>query len=152
MQKADETRIAELIMELLPSFHHYINPIVNKIKNGDVKLRKSQIKILAVLDIEQKLSPGQISRILDIQKGSMTRMLKPLISMGFISREDATGDDRKYFVSLTEAGRSFFKDHQNRCVKELSDLFNSLEENQKEKLAGGLTVLKYYLPVKERES
>ena len=145
MPDQDSTALIGSIMDLLPVFHRFINPIVNRAEANEKALFENQIKILAVLSINGPLNPGTISLMLNIQKGSLTRMLKSLIGFGFVSKSDDGRDDRKYVVGLTRAGRMFFDTHTRRCERDLSVLFADMEENEKHAVLAGLTILNSYL-------
>ena len=54
MQTEYSSELHRLIMEFLPGFHRNIHPIVNESSYKDSKLNENQIKIIAVLNFENR--------------------------------------------------------------------------------------------------
>ncbi len=152
MEVEYSSRLNEVIMELLPGLHRFINPIVNRAEYNGIRLLKNHIKIIAVLDIEKSLTPGGISIRLDIQKGSLTRMLKTLLNLDLVCRTDDPDDDRKYYLSLTENGKAFFFEHKKNCDYNLNLFFNGLNDTDKNKIETGLHLLRLYFKTKGEDS
>ena len=141
------------IMDFLPIFHRVIHPVVNRAETENRTLFENQIKIIALLCFENKpLTPGLISRIIGIQKGSLTRMMKSLEELNLIERNRKTEDDRSYSVSVTPKGLQFFSDHYQYCDRQFSDIFSEMSENDKEKVYTGFNVLNQYLSDKGFEN
>ena len=72
-------------------------------------------------------SPGIISKILNIQKGSLTRMINSLEKIKLVSRKNDKSDDRKQYIFLTDEGRTFFEKHLEQCDQDLNGLFKEMD-------------------------
>lgn len=69
----------------------------------DVGLTATQFTLIGAVAIEQPLSPIDLARMLDLEKSTLSRNLRPLIESKFlISR---TRDKGGQFLSLTRKGR-----------------------------------------------
>ena len=144
MEASYSSELNKNIMNLLPGFHRFINPIVNTAVFEGEKLQKNQIKIIAVLFINRSLCPGEISMMLDIQKGSLTRMLRSLQALDLIRREDDRHDDRVYHLSLSSRGERFFIEHQQNCDRKFNELFSALDNQDRNELGSALSILHKY--------
>ena len=134
------------IMDFLPVFHRVIHPVVNRAEVGERKLLENHIKIIAVLCFENKpLTPGRISRIIGIQKGSLTRMMNSLEELKLIERCSKKENERSYSVSLTPEGFSFFSDHNKYCDRRFAEIFSEMNDEDKNKVYTGLDILNRYL-------
>ena len=129
------------IMDLIPQIVLHVDPIVYAGEFRGMKISDYQIKVLMLLHHAGKASPGFISRHLNIQKGSLTAVLKSLRKLEMIVREEVDGDERSYRVSLTDLGREFVEQHQNRCDKGFGELLDGMGEEDRNEAKNGLRVL-----------
>jgi DNA-binding MarR family transcriptional regulator len=85
----------------------------------------TQWRVLMCLRDEIANTAADISRELDHDKGSMTRILDQLEKRGFIQRQRDRDDRRLVFLTLTTAGRAAV----NRLVPKLVNFYNDLLED-----------------------
>ncbi len=68
-------------------------------------IRAGQVPILRILAEEDGITQEKIKRLLHMDKGALAKTIKPLITHGYIVREQAKDDGRAYAISLTPKGR-----------------------------------------------
>lgn len=141
----------QMIIGLLPGYYRFINPIVNRSTYQGIALFENQIKILALLELKGAHSPTDISRMLSIQKGSLTRMVRSLTTLGLLGRTKVEHDERTYILSLTPAGRDFLTGHHQACDKRLTQLFTGMSFEEQQQVAEGLRTLNLWLEQQEEQ-
>ena len=138
----------ETLLEFLPQFYRFINPIIHVAEYKGHRMTEYQIKVIMFLSMQGASTPGEISRTLDIQKGSLTGVLKSLLALGLVNRNRHDHDERSYHVFLTASGRDFVRFHLDTCNSRLSELFEDIGENDRGVVENGLRTLTIYLKAK----
>jgi DNA-binding MarR family transcriptional regulator len=142
------SNLHKLILEYMPFFIRQIDPIVHQAGFGDVKLTDHQFKVIMLLNHRGPSSPGLISRMLNIQKGSLTAVLKTLRAADLIYRRQIEGNERSYLVDLTVGGREFVKHHLLECDRQFGELFAEMGDEERNVVEKGLSTLNRYLELK----
>jgi DNA-binding MarR family transcriptional regulator len=90
------------------------------------KLKKNQEKLIAFLYFEGPATPSELSRKLDLEKGSLTTLLDSLEEIKFVVRVETPSDRRKTLVLLTERGKAHMEgvmaEHQGILLNILKKL------------------------------
>lgn len=133
------------MMNYMPSFILHINPIIHSTRYRGERITENQIKVIMLLFHKGKTSPGTISFMLNIQKGSLTGVLKSLRAMDMIQRVQIDGDERSYIVSLTGTGFDFVYYHRSECDRRMERLFSEMKDDEKNTIESGLSALTRYL-------
>lgn len=144
-QKHDGSILYESIMDLMPQFVLHIDPIVHSSRFRGMRINDNQVKVLMMLYHAGKVSPGFITHHLNIQKGSLTGVLRSLRRKELIVREDVEGDERSYCVALSKLGKEFIVHHITECRKETGMLFDEMKEADQHQVKQGLETLIRYL-------
>lgn len=149
MEHREVSQVSQELMNLLPEFYRIINPLVNSNKIAGYDLSENHIKILGSLYHNNKvLSPSKMSKFLNIQKGSLSHMLKALVDLKLITTKKDDNDNRKYYVLLTKKGDELFKQQILESTRVLEQLFLNMENDSKLKVVNGLQELINYLTTK----
>lgn len=74
-------------------------------RDNDISISPAQIGILFLLMKNNSQSMSELSRILEIDNSSITRLVDSLEKMDFVKRDSNPGDRRQYLIFLTEKGR-----------------------------------------------
>ncbi|WP_025773306.1 MarR family winged helix-turn-helix transcriptional regulator [Neomoorella thermoacetica] len=102
------------------------------------KLKKNQEKLISLLYFEGESTPSELSRKLDLEKGSLTTLLDSLEEIGFVARVDTPSDRRKTPVLLTDRGKA----HMERVMAEhqeiLLNILKKLDRPEVEELIANL--------------
>jgi len=132
------------VIELAFSFPHLYGSTVAVIPEvADIcpeGLNRTHIRTLVFIDFNEGAAMTDISRRLQLEKGSFTPVAKKLLSMGYISAEKAAEDKRKVYLTLTEKGKALAAEVEDRftldlrkslsvlSAKERRDFFNHISE------------------------
>lgn len=79
--------------------------IVSELKRNGIKdLAPSHGEIINALLNHKKLSMKQIAKKIDRDKSTVTTLIKKLINIGYVQKEEDPTDKRVIFISLTKKG------------------------------------------------
>jgi DNA-binding MarR family transcriptional regulator len=91
--------------------------------------------LLAQLDRTPKgMTLGELSRRMMVSNGNVTGLVDRLLEQGLISRRRSPNDRRAHIVSLTAAGRKFFRSMARANGDWIGDVFADLTTNDMETL------------------
>lgn len=125
----------------MPYYFKYINPIIHKEKNELYSLNENQIITLLAINHLSKVTPTQLSHVLNIQKGSLTTVIKVLVKLNFIEKEYDVKDERTYYLHLTPSGKEFVKYKEKKIEDDFNQLFESMDEDSLNKVIDGFNAL-----------
>lgn len=140
-----EFKILDVITKFMPFFYVHINSVLHKCEYNEYRLNENQIKVMMTIGLFSKMTPTDLSFGLNIQKGSLTTIIKSLVEMGFLQKESDQKDERKYNLTLTKKGKDFvaFKSDDNQ--KKFEQLFADISEEDCQKVVEGFSTLCKYL-------
>jgi DNA-binding MarR family transcriptional regulator len=69
------------------------------------RIKKNHVKILSILYLYESLIPTEISKMLGIERGSLTTLIDQLEEMGLVNRSSTPKDRRKLLIALSAHGR-----------------------------------------------
>ncbi|WP_412990157.1 MarR family winged helix-turn-helix transcriptional regulator [Pediococcus siamensis] len=96
--------------------------------------QRGQIRVLLLLDQNEKLTNSQIVDKLDIRPSSVSVMVRKLIEEGYVERKDSAEDKRVSYLSLTQKGRDSLKQSRQFRDDFADSLFDGLTDSEKETL------------------
>jgi len=96
------------------------------------KVRSAHIPILRLLGIKDGINQESIRNFLHLDKGTIAKTIKPLISKGYISRKTDPKDKRAYQIFLTQKGREIMPDVKNAVTRWTDALTTDFTEEEKE--------------------
>lgn len=89
-------------------------------------LNRTQIKTLVILYSNPNCSMSQISRHMNLQKGSFTTVTSSLLELGYVEKRRDTGDKRSFKLILTQSGKEIAEMQilkaENHLKKEFSKI------------------------------
>jgi len=125
-------KIHYLLFTFMGLFHEKIF-IGFRQENCNTSLKKNHKKILNILYQHDKLTITEISKLLDIEKGSLTTLIDVLDEKDLVIRLNDPTDRRKTLISLSQNGKeemervmNYFAQRINKSLKK----FNSDEVQQ----------------------
>ena len=119
-------------------FHKFtfINQMFKRRNANTKSISHGQGRILAILKQKDGFSTKELSEILNIKVTSLNETLNKLINNGYVKKEASPEDKRILLIYLTKKGREF----KPPKPKDL-DIFDCLDENEKENLDKYLTLI-----------
>ena len=107
----------------------------------------SDIDVLAALYFNNKeLSPTELYSALVFSSGGMTKVLKKLQSLEYISRNKNTKDKRSVFIKLEKKGEKILLECLDDLVELKSKRYDPLTKNERETLKKILKKIAINLP------
>lgn len=68
-----------------------------------------QYDVLEILRLKGDQTPGQLSQLLGISRQNLSKFLRTLKALGFVSQYQSEQDKRELITHLTEEGRDFLQ-------------------------------------------
>lgn len=137
--------IHKAFRQFMPLYFCYINPVLHRIKTDKYDLNENQIKVILAVNHIGITTPTQLSHALNIQKGSLTTIIRSLVKAGFLKKENAPKDERKYFLTVTDMGKLLIREKTAIDIQQFDELFADMPEEDVQKVIDGFEVLTKYL-------
>lgn len=147
-----ELELLDVITKFLPFYFVHINLALHRCDYKGYRLNENQIKVMMTIGLFSKMTPTDLSYGLNIQKGSLTTIIKSLVDMGFLKKEMDQEDERKYNLYLASKGEEFVAFKSNDNQKKFEQLFSNITEEECKKIVEGFSTLSNYLSRTERSS
>jgi DNA-binding MarR family transcriptional regulator len=81
-----------------------------------------------------KLNPSEISDRQGVSRNTISSLIRNLEDSGLVERHLDPHDRRRFYISLTENGRSLVTDHARQHLAMIGSCFNSLTSDEQETL------------------
>ncbi|MBC7075282.1 MAG: MarR family transcriptional regulator [Syntrophomonadaceae bacterium] len=102
------------------------------------RLNKNQIKIMGILQQQDKLTATEIGKMLDIEKGSLTTLTDQLEAFGFVKRAVDPDDRRRVLLSLSDAGRARIEKVMAQYIISIKELFRDVDPGELEEFINSI--------------
>lgn len=141
MNKDQARELHWLLLSFAGLFHKKFLLNLRKQSSIDPRAKKNQVKIMNVLYQQEGLTPTELGKMLDIEKGSLTTLLDQLEEMGFIVREIDPDDRRKLLLSLSVVGREKMDVAMDHYTGSIIELFANVDREELETFKNSLRVV-----------
>lgn len=145
MPNNSSKKVLDAYVDFIPFYFMYINPAIHKGSYNGVNYSENQIKVMMAMNLSPKLGPTELSTILNIQKGSLTTIIKSLIHLGLLRKEYDALDDRKYYLFSTEEGKNFVINRDQQNAQNFNKIFSEMTNDECKLIVDGFVTLKKYL-------
>lgn len=130
----------------------HLAPLLYRAEFRGRLLLESEVMVVMALAEDGPLSPTRISRGLNMQKGSLTSVLRRLEQLGLVRRRENREDERSYLVDLTSSGNGLAKDVAERRGQALREAFGRLAPADGLAASQGLDLLSAHFRKLEEET
>jgi DNA-binding MarR family transcriptional regulator len=96
------------------------------------KFSTSQIKTLINLDTDEDMTMSEVSKRLNIEKGSFTPVANKLIDLGCIEKKRSTEDKRISYLVLTDKGSEYVKILWQEVSSRIEEKLRILSEEERD--------------------
>ena len=117
-------------------------------KRGSSGLTPSQASALSVLERRGAVSLGELARLEQVGKSTVTRLVAKLERQGLLDRHVNAQDRRSTVVELTPHGRVLMADSHRRSDLHLSEQVAGLTPEERDLLQAALPVLERLVVVR----
>jgi DNA-binding MarR family transcriptional regulator len=111
-------------------------------EKSDADLSDGQYSVLALLDRDGPLTPGELAGHERVQPPSMTRTLATLADLGLVSRDEHPADRRQVLVTLTAEGTATLRETRRRRDAWLARRLAELTPAERVTLAAASDILR----------
>ena len=105
----------------------------------------TETRIIYEISKTEKCSANQLSNILRIDTGYLSRILKKLEKEGVLERHSSEDDARINEISLTEKGHELFEQMNNDSNVQIASLIESLTDEECHEISKACDSIKKYL-------
>ncbi len=137
--------VCALVNRAMPCFIKNLNHIIHRFKESDYNLNGNQIKLINAVKILRSVSPAALSRILDMQKGSLTTIISSLVEQNLLRKDFSRSDPRRYNLSITSEALQLLKTKDRSDVVKYQEIFAAMPDADFQKVSQGMTILLEYL-------
>ncbi len=146
------TRLDRSVAEFMRHVPVHLAPILLRAEFRGRLLPESEVMVVMMLAEDGPLSPTAISRGLNMQKGSLTSVLKRLEGLDLIRRRDNPDDERSYIAQLTREGEDLAGRIAEQRHKGLLALFGSMSPRDDRAASTGLdTISAHFRKLEEKK-
>lgn len=147
MNKEQALELHVLLFTFMGCFHEKF--LVNYRQHLDfaLPLKKNQTKIISMLYHHNGLTPTELARLLDIEKGGLTTIIDQLEQMELIIRCPDPNDRRKQLLSLSERGRNEMEKVMQRYTESIREQFKLTDQQELDEF---MSSLRYVVEFMER--
>lgn len=129
----DEQKVKELHMLLftfMGIFHEKIIGNFRSCAECQPKLKKNHSKILHVLYQKDSITPTELGKMLDLEKGGLTTIIDQLVDMQLVVRLADPSDRRKILLSLSVEGKERMENVLEQFSQSLMKLFKNVDQKE----------------------
>lgn len=108
-------------------------------------IKKNHIRIIGFLYRNQALTATEISRMLNMEKGSLTTLIDQLEEFGLVSRCDDINDRRKALISLTDTGKAEMEDTIRDSTQRLSEILATADTKDLKEFVSSLKYVSEFM-------
>jgi DNA-binding MarR family transcriptional regulator len=110
----------------------------SRMSEGDPRnildLQMSDCSVLMVLHQFAPINSRELSRLMDINPGTISVYVQRLVKKGLVEKEQDTADRRNWWLKLTELGQMAGQGVVSGAVEYTSSFLTSLSEEEQKKL------------------
>jgi len=111
-------------------------------ERGAKGLTDPQFTVLAWLNKQGPMTPGQLADAERIQPPSMTRTVNSLVELGLVQKDEHPTDGRQVVVSLTVGGRAEVVETRRRRDAWLTERLKGMTKEERQLLADAAELLR----------
>ena len=134
-QKEEKPSTGELAKKILETFPYLMHKLGRGLhpRNRAMGLNKNQFRTLLLVHYHGSSCMGEISRHVDLEKGSFTSVVDSLLDMGLIIRERDQKDRRRIILSVTIEGLELIRKTEGMAYRELEKKLSVLTDEDRQR-------------------
>jgi len=130
MDKEQALELHVLLFTFMGHFHEKFLVNYRQQLDSVLPLKKNQTKIVSLLYHYDGLTPTELARMLDIEKGGLTTIIDQLEELGLVVRCPDSHDRRKQLLKLSDHGRQAMERVMQRYTDSLILEFANVSEQE----------------------
>jgi DNA-binding MarR family transcriptional regulator len=133
MSLTDQAYI-QINQTLFTLVHTYETRMVEEVERNPLDLNLSDCAVLMVMYQVAPVNAAELSRIMDINPGTISVYVQRLVEMSLVQRERDTEDRRTWWLTLTDQGETVAREVVEQAAAYTRGLLSALDENEQETL------------------
>jgi len=121
----------------------YLGLLNEHILNGPYSL--AEARILYEIGSRQPVTAQQLTAVLELDKGYLSKIIKMFVNDGIIARNASRDDSRVYQISLTKAGSDLLSDLQGRSDQQIETFLKRLSADEADMLVSSMRTIENLL-------
>lgn len=111
----------------------------------DTPFSLAEARVLFELAHSRNATASQIGKLLELDLGYLSRMLRGFVKQRLVVRKRSSSDSREFILALTAAGRAAFAELDRRSRQQASTMLSALPHASRQDLLDGLARAKRVL-------
>ncbi len=134
-QKSNPLKDKEYI-QINQALFSAVNVYESRIRKGKTRssLTVSERGMIMVVGQFEPVNSRKLSRIMDINPGTISLYVNKLVKKGIVNREQGLEDRRNWWLTLTEAGKAEYSDTCSGAIEYTRDILAVLSRPEQESL------------------
>ena len=105
----------------------------------------TEVRLLYEIGEHQSITAQNLSELLNIDKGYLSRILKLFLKDGIILKAKSKEDGRAYYIELTKKGELLLNDLQTKSDTQIHNFVQQLNSDEKDMLVNSMRTIKNLL-------
>jgi DNA-binding MarR family transcriptional regulator len=111
--------------------HVYETRMAEEVERNPLDLNLSDCAVLMVMHQVAPVNAAELSRIMDINPGTISVYVQRLVEMGLVQRERDTEDRRTWWLTLTDQGETAAQEVVDQAAAYTRDFLSALDEGER---------------------
>ncbi len=137
--------ICSIINYAMPCFIKNLDHIIHRYNESGYTLNGNQIKVINAVKILGSISPSELSRILGMQKGSLSTIISSLVKQNLLFKTFSKTDPRRYTLSITTEAIKLLENKNRSDSIKYNEIFSAMPDTDFIKIKEGFSLLLKYL-------
>lgn len=126
----NEKNFIQINQALFSLTNAYQSRMSKETSRNALKLVLSDYSTLMVLGQFAPLNSRQLSKLMNINPGTISLYVQRLVKKGLVQREQDVKDRRNWWLNLTESGQKIFNEMMNTAVEYTRDFLSTLNQTE----------------------
>ena len=139
-------------IDLIRMFNRRYVPVMRLLDRSYLGTGSSTLEIAVLIEIGEReaVSARDISRLLSVDKGYLSRTIRRFEEQGLVARTASGADARVQLLSLTDSGRDRVAELSDSGADVVAEAFRDADDDELARVADALNVILGILEGKER--
>ncbi|GAB5437819.1 MarR family winged helix-turn-helix transcriptional regulator [Falsiruegeria mediterranea] len=144
--------LQQMVTFRLSRIHAKLNAQAARILKETAGISLSQWRIFVMIETHGKITPAQIVKRTDFDKGQVSRTVKGMLKEGLIVVEGSESDQRSHTLEFTDKGYGLFQQARPAMRTRQTALLGSLTANERQVMFTAMDKLELAMEQIEEES
>ncbi len=139
-------------IDLIRMFNRRYVPVMRLLDRSYLGTGSSTLEIAVLIEIGEReaVSARDISRLLSVDKGYLSRTIRRFEEQGLVARTASGADARVQLLSLTDSGRDRVAELSDSGADVVAEAFRDADDDELARVANAMNVILGILEGKER--